>query len=98
MITASVTISRSRSVRAQRRTREKEARRQTIVEAAGAVFDVSGRLVRTLADGTLEAGVHELLWNGDDDQGASAAAGIYFVRMITSAGAETRKVVRLSAR
>jgi len=50
------------------------------------VFDLSGRRVRTVADGVLEGGIHEVLWNGEDDLGLASSAGVYFVRMTTPSG------------
>jgi flagellar hook assembly protein FlgD len=46
-----------------------------------AVFDLSGRLVRTLRQGRLEAGTQNIAWDGRDDDGRPAAGGIYFVRL-----------------
>jgi hypothetical protein len=45
------------------------------------VYDVSGRLVRTLLDEALASGSYERHWNGADDGGSTVAAGIYFVRL-----------------
>jgi hypothetical protein len=42
------------------------------------VFDVSGRLVRTLADRMFQAGEHDLFWDGTDDSGRQVARGVYF--------------------
>jgi hypothetical protein len=42
------------------------------------VFDIRGRLVRTLHDGPLAEGRHELIWNGDDDNRRAMASGLYF--------------------
>jgi hypothetical protein len=51
-----------------------------------AVYDVSGRLVRRLLDGTpLSAGHHSVAWGGCDQNGRSVAAGTYLYR-ITSEG------------
>ena len=44
------------------------------------VFDARGRLVRLLHDGALSAGRHELVWDGRDDTGQVAAAGVYLAR------------------
>jgi len=41
------------------------------------VYDVRGRLVRTVCDENVEQGV-TLTWDGRDDRGAQAASGIYF--------------------
>ena len=46
------------------------------------IFDVKGRLVRTLVDGkVLEAGPHTTLWDGKDTVGRGVASGTYFARM-----------------
>jgi hypothetical protein len=58
------------------------------------VFDVQGRAICSLQDGSLGAGLHELAWDGRDDAGRGVGSGIYFVR--SSAGDERRnlKVLR----
>jgi uncharacterized delta-60 repeat protein len=45
------------------------------------VFDVAGRVTRTLVDGALAAGPHRRIWDGNDDDGRAVAAGIYFLRL-----------------
>ncbi len=45
------------------------------------VFDVSGRLVRTLADRDFEAGEHNLTWDGSDDSGKQVPRGVYFTQV-----------------
>ncbi len=45
------------------------------------IYDVSGRVVRTLVDGQLPAGEHEVVWNGRTNAGGGAASGVYFVRL-----------------
>jgi hypothetical protein len=45
------------------------------------VFDVRGARVRTLAEGWIEAGIHEAFWDGTSDRGDHAAAGVYFYRL-----------------
>jgi len=44
------------------------------------IFDVSGRLVRTVADRNFTAGEHRLTWDGVDNVGKQVARGVYFVR------------------
>ena len=46
-----------------------------------AVFDVSGRRVKTLVNEPLEAGSHAVPWNGMDDLGQQVAPGIYMYRL-----------------
>lgn len=60
-----------------------------------AVFDVNGRLVRTLADEIMQAGAKEVTWNGLDDEGRIAASGVYFYRLSTPGKIASRKMVLL---
>ncbi|MFN2370222.1 MAG: S8 family serine peptidase, partial [Candidatus Krumholzibacteriia bacterium] len=46
------------------------------------VYDVAGRLVRTLAAGRLPAGSHAVRWDGRDDRGRGAASGTYVARLV----------------
>jgi hypothetical protein len=48
-----------------------------------AIFDLSGRRVRTLVSGTLPAGAHAEQWNGTDANGRGVATGTYFARLST---------------
>jgi hypothetical protein len=45
------------------------------------VYDVSGRLVRTLLDSYLAAGRRSVTWDGRDDAGHGVASGAYFLRL-----------------
>jgi len=45
------------------------------------VYDVRGSLVRDLASGDIGAGLHEVMWNGRDDRGASVGSGVYLYRL-----------------
>jgi len=44
------------------------------------LFDVRGRLVRTLVEGERDAGAHRVVWDGTDEQGRAVSSGVYFVR------------------
>lgn len=57
------------------------------------ILDVSGRLVRSLLDGMLEAGVYEEAWDGRGDDGLTAASGVYFYRLTGPGGVLTRKMI-----
>lgn len=48
------------------------------------VYDLAGRVVRTLVDGAHEVGEYEVLWDGRTDTGDRAASGVYFIRMTTA--------------
>jgi len=57
-----------------------------------AIFDVQGRLVRTLVDGSLPAGPHAVVWDGRSDAGRQAASGTYFYRLRSGDQEFTRKM------
>jgi len=56
------------------------------------VFDVTGRVVKTLARGSFGAGPHQMTWDGTNDSGARTQPGIYFYRLVTEEGTLSRSV------
>ena len=57
------------------------------------VYDVQGRVVRTLLDSAVEAGEHESTWDGRSNSGVRSASGVYFVRLEAGSFRENRRVV-----
>ncbi len=53
------------------------------------VFDVAGRLVRTLVDGGLAQGSHEYAWDGRDEAGRAVGSGSYLARLEFGGRVET---------
>jgi flagellar hook capping protein FlgD/VCBS repeat protein/FG-GAP repeat protein len=70
------------------------------VAAAGpadvSVYDVAGRLVRSLTHGWLAAGTHTFEWDGRGSDGHVTAAGLYFVRARAGGAALQRTLVRVN--
>jgi len=60
-----------------------------------AVYDVSGRLVRTLVDGAVGPGIRNAVWDGRDDRGARVASGVYFCRLLAAGREESVRIVLL---
>jgi hypothetical protein len=60
-----------------------------------AIFDVSGRRVRTLVDDVRGAGAHQAVWDGQNDSGHAVASGLYFARMETRGFNATEKLTLL---
>jgi hypothetical protein len=58
-------------------------------------YDVQGRLVRTIVDGFLAAGVREARWDGRDDSGRGLPSGTYFLRLTAGADSQSRVVTLL---
>jgi len=52
------------------------------------VYDVAGRLVRDLASGRIDAGAHDVRWDGTDTHGVVVSSGVYLYRV--SVGGETQ--------
>lgn len=59
------------------------------------IVDAAGRSVRRLFDGVLEAGPHNLAWDGADERGLRAPSGVYFCRAATASGAALGRLVLL---
>jgi hypothetical protein len=60
------------------------------------IYDVSGRLVRSLVSGAVEdAGYHSVEWDGRDGAGAVAGAGLYFGRLDAGGERDVRRFVRI---
>lgn len=45
------------------------------------IYDILGRLVNVLMDREMEAGYHEIVWNGKTKSGNEAATGVYFYKL-----------------
>ncbi len=57
------------------------------------IFDVNGRLVKTLVSESLSPGEKSVTWHGDDNSGNRVASGVYFYSIETPGFRETRKLV-----
>ncbi|HID94229.1 MAG TPA: T9SS type A sorting domain-containing protein, partial [bacterium (Candidatus Stahlbacteria)] len=57
------------------------------------IYDINGRLAKTLINTNLDVGYHTLSWYGKDTKGGTLPSGIYFVRLKAGEYIETRKVV-----
>ncbi len=57
------------------------------------VFNVGGRRVRTLIDGTQKAGRYETAWDGTDLKGKPVSSGVYFYKLTSGEFSETKKML-----
>lgn len=56
------------------------------------IYNVAGQLVRAI-DGHLDAGAHQLTWDGRNNQGTPVASGVYFLRVHAGTLKESRRML-----
>jgi hypothetical protein len=59
------------------------------------VYDVAGRLVKTLEEDVVSAGTHLVRWDGTDQKGRPAASGVYLVRLDADNLRRSARLVRM---
>jgi hypothetical protein len=59
------------------------------------IYDFRGTLVRELRNEVMPPGPHEAVWDGRDQQGRPAAAGVYLSRLVNGRSRSTHKLVLL---
>ena len=57
------------------------------------IYDLQGRVVRTLVDQDAAAGAFAAQWDGRSDEGARMGRGVYFARLVTGGQSSERKLV-----
>jgi FlgD Ig-like domain/Matrixin len=57
------------------------------------VYDIQGRLVRTLVDRNDQAGPHTVIWDGTDQSGRHVSSGTYFARITAGSFRAEEKVL-----
>lgn len=57
------------------------------------IYNTHGQLVRSLAQRTLPAGLHKIVWAGDDVRGNSVENGIYFFRLRSGSNEQSGKLL-----
>jgi hypothetical protein len=59
------------------------------------VYDITGRLVRTLVEGNEPAGTRSVTWSGENDRGQPVPSGTYFYHLTGPSFSEKKKMVFL---
>jgi len=55
------------------------------------IYDATGRLVRTIADGRMPEGEQQITWNKSDEAGNTVSAGIYILRFNAGTFSDRKK-------
>ncbi len=56
------------------------------------IFDMSGRLIKKLANEIMTAGNHQLIWNVTDNNESAVSSGIYLLKLERGNTTETKKI------
>jgi hypothetical protein len=59
------------------------------------VYNILGERIRSLFEGNMSIGLHQIVWDGKNDLGTSAGTGIYFYQLKTDSFIETKKMMLL---
>lgn len=59
------------------------------------IFNQKGQKVRSLLNSTMSPGEHQIIWNGNDDNGRQVSSGLYFFRMKSGTYSSTRKMIMM---
>lgn len=59
------------------------------------IYNIKGQKIRTLIDKKLEAGQHNVIWDGKDSNNKSVSSGIYLYRMKNGKFTKSKKMILL---
>jgi protein tyrosine/serine phosphatase len=60
------------------------------------IYNIKGQKIKSIVDSKLKVGKYDLIWNGDDEKGATVSSGIYFYRLtVGQKSYETGRMVLL---
>jgi glucose/arabinose dehydrogenase len=57
------------------------------------VYDITGKLIKTLVNTFRMSGSYETVWNGRDDRGANVPSGVYIYKLQTDKFSESKKML-----
>jgi len=57
------------------------------------IYDVTGKLIKTLTNGERGPGMHSITWYGKTNNGGLASAGVYFYRLVAGNVTESGKML-----
>ena len=67
--------------------------KDALVEISLKIYDISGRLVKTLVNGQLPPGPYKMEWKGTDENGNVLSTGLYIVQFKTPFYSSARKMM-----
>ncbi|MEK9139294.1 MAG: S8 family serine peptidase, partial [Bacteroidota bacterium] len=58
-----------------------------------AIYDILGRRIRMITNDILPEGLHNVVWDGVDDQGRQVSSGVYYTRLVTPSFSSSSKLL-----
>jgi flagellar hook assembly protein FlgD len=62
-------------------------------EVSLVIYDLSGKLIRTLADREFDSGTNQVRWDGNNNFGNPVANGVYFYRLKAGEFVKTDRII-----
>jgi hypothetical protein len=59
------------------------------------IYDLRGRLIRSVEDGYFSKGLHKIQWDGKDSNESHVPNGIYFIKAVMANNSHTIKIIKL---
>ncbi|MCX7784987.1 MAG: T9SS type A sorting domain-containing protein, partial [candidate division WOR-3 bacterium] len=59
------------------------------------IYDVSGRLIKTLVNEHKAPGIYSIIWNGTDENGRKVGQGVYFYVLHADGNTIQRKMLMI---
>ena len=60
-----------------------------------AIYDAAGRMVRSLVNGSMPSGLHDVVWDGKDVHGRNVASGLYIINLMQGEYATSTRVTHI---
>jgi len=57
------------------------------------IYNLKGQLVKKLVDEDMNAGFHNVVWNGKNESGRNVSSGIYFYKLQSDSFEQTKKMI-----
>jgi len=70
-----------------------EGKGQSVRSIELKIYDVSGRLIKTLVNEPKCSGIYKVIWNGRDENGRVVGSGVYFLKFEAGDYTEIKKAV-----
>jgi hypothetical protein len=59
------------------------------------IYNMLGQVVRKVVNRSVDAGYHEVVWDGLNESGSRVSTGVYFYRMETDEFVKTHKIIMM---